>query len=185
MCEEFQKPTVSKTNLNFPRWSDTFSVLLSSRCTGYSIVTWTCLWRRSLVRQLQVTSEGTILRFINHFFISPSGKRYVSKAINSYLSSSHRVTAWVRYPPLNKLFLPGVCFGDPLGSTGYHTWNLQCINQDSLVSIRLDSRKCLPTSTYQFWVPRAILSMDWPSLLTTPLSINMCVQCCHDIASRR
>ncbi len=61
--------------LKLPRWSDTFSVLLSSRCTSCSMVTWTCLRRSSLNHQLLVTSEGTTSRSINHGFTLPGGKR--------------------------------------------------------------------------------------------------------------
>ncbi len=56
-------------------WSATFSVLLSSRCTSCSTVTWTCLWMSSLNRQLQVTSAGTTSSSVNHVIILPSGTR--------------------------------------------------------------------------------------------------------------
>ncbi len=65
----------ASTNSTFPRWSDTFSVLLSLRCTSCSTVNWTCLWTGSLNRPLQVTSAGTTSRSVNHVFILSGGRR--------------------------------------------------------------------------------------------------------------
>ncbi len=72
---EGQRSQHASTNSNFPRWSDTFSVLLASRCTSYSTVKWTCLRRSSMNRQLHVTSEGTTSRCFYLVFILSGGKR--------------------------------------------------------------------------------------------------------------
>ncbi len=74
VSEAYRIQNASK-NSNSSQWSDTFSVLLSPRCTSCYTATWTCLRRSSLNRWLQVTSEGTISRSVNYVLTLPGGKR--------------------------------------------------------------------------------------------------------------